>query len=108
MVMQQVARLALNISLRVFLSTCYSGIIFCFVYSVMQRNSLIVVPFCNRRFNNFVGTSEQVVEISGVPDGEDSVTVFTVVAFYNLVDGYQRFVGSSLMIKMYMEVALCS
>lgn len=92
------ASLALNISRTVFLSTCYSGIIFCFVNSVMH--SLIVVSFCNRWFSKFLGTSEQVVEISGVPYGEDSVTVFIGVAFYNLVDMYRRFVRSSLRIKI--------
>jgi hypothetical protein len=41
-VMQQVPSLAVNISRRVFLSTSYSEIIFCFVYSVKHSNSLIV------------------------------------------------------------------
>lgn len=63
MVMQHVASLAVNISLRVFLSTCYSGIIFCFFYSVKHSNSLIVeFLFCDKWCSEFHDTSEQVVE----------------------------------------------
>jgi hypothetical protein len=50
-------------------------------------------------FNKFHGTSEQVVEIAGVPDGEDSVTVFSVETYYNHKDGYLRFVASFLQDK---------
>jgi hypothetical protein len=49
-----------------------------------------------------------VVEFADVPDGEDSVTVFSVVTFYNLVDGYLRFVASSSRIKIRMEIIFSS
>jgi hypothetical protein len=79
MVMQQVDSLAVNISLGVLLSTCYSEIVFCLFYSIKHSSSLIVeFLFCNKWFSKFHGISEQVVEIADFPDGEDSVTVFSV------------------------------